>query len=137
MTALSLLRPEEMGKWTARLQPFFESVCARSQGRYTTDGIFDRVLKGQWHIWIITEGAEIVFVGGTEIIRYHDTGLKSLVILFGTGKGRKAWQHHMSTVLDWAVAAGCTFAEGKFRIGWGRVLPGWTHSHDVLERALR
>ncbi len=90
---------------------------------------------GDWQIWIYTDDRGLAAVMGTEVIQYP-TGLRSIVFLFCTGRNRKKWQHHMVDVLAWAKAVGCGLAQGPFRIGWRRVLSGWSHSHDFLERPL-
>jgi hypothetical protein len=132
---LSVLNPEEIDNYEIRIRPFIDEACSETDGRFTADIILDFSRKGLWQIWIVTRGGEIVFVGGTEIRIFH-TGLKVLEIRFGVGADRRAWQHHLDSVLGWAKAAGCSRATGAFRIGWRRVLPGWVHTHEFLERAL-
>jgi len=78
---------------------------------------------------------EICAVAGTRIVTY-DTGLKAIDIKFGTGRDRHLWQHFMGDILRWGKSQGCALAEGSFRKGWRRVLPGWRHTHDSLEQVL-
>lgn len=135
MTDLSVLNPDQIAEYQPRLQSIIEAVAAHSSGRYTAQNIFDFARKGAWQIWLIHEGEEIVFIGGTEVVTFP-SGMTGFVIRFGSGSGFKNWLHHMETVLDWGKLQGATLCEGAFRIGWRRVLRGWTHSHDLLERRL-
>lgn len=135
MSELSVLNPEQIDEYEPGLRSTIESIAARSSGRYTAQNIFDFARKGEWQIWLIREGDETVFVGGTEVVVFP-SGMKGLVIHFGTGRGRKSWVHHMDTVLAWGKYQGAELCNGAFRIGWRRVLPGWTHTHDILERRL-
>jgi hypothetical protein len=132
---LIMLEPEQIDENAERLAPFLANVASRSHGRYSVANILDLARRGVWQLWLILDGAAIAFVGGTELVLYP-AGLKVLAVRFGTGRGRVVWQHHIETVLDWARAQGCTYSEGTFRKGWRKVLPGWTHTHDSLERAL-
>jgi hypothetical protein len=135
IAVLAVLHPGEIGNYETRIRPFLDDACEETNGRFTADIIIDLARKGLWQIWTVTKAGQLVFVGGTEIRIFH-TGLKVLEIRFGVGKDRQAWQHHLDSVLNWAKAAGCLRATGAFRIGWRRVLPGWLHTHEFLERAL-
>jgi hypothetical protein len=110
-------------------------ACAKSSGRYTEPLIKEFAASGLWQIWFAVDDAGICAVAGTEMITYP-TGLKVIAIRFGTGRERLKWQHFMEDVVAWGRSQGCTMAEGAFRRGWKRVLPGWHHGHDSLERAL-
>lgn len=105
-----------------------------SSGRYTAAWIRTYAERGQWQIWIAMDEIGICAVAGTELVTY-DTGLKALAVKFGTGRNRDSWQHLMNDVVAWGASQGCKLNEGGFRIGWKRVLRGWNHTHDFLERA--
>lgn len=132
---LSVLNPDEIDAHTQSLKPFLASVCSYSRGRYSVDTVLDLARKGLWQIWVIHDLDRLVFVGGTTITVY-ETGLKTLEIRFGTGHGRRSWENRIGDVLAWGRNAGCVIAEGNFRKGWRRVLPGWIHSHEHMERLL-
>lgn len=118
------------------LEPLVIAACARSGGRYEAQHVLGFWRNGTWQCWVIYDERGLAFVGATEVLRYP-TGLKTLAIRMGTGRGMKLWKHLMEDVLaDAAASAGCRKAEGQFRKGWRRVLPGWAHTHDVLERDL-
>jgi hypothetical protein len=132
---LIMLQPEQIAEHEERLQPFVANVASRSHGRYSVADIFDLARRGIWQIWLAIDGKEVAAVAGTELVLYP-SGLKVLAIRFGTGKGRERWQHYMDVLLQWGTAQGCTYSEGAFRKGWRKVLPGWMHTHDSLERSL-
>ena len=135
MSQLAVLRPDQIDSFEDNIRPFVTSACLTCNGRWTADHILGFARKGIWQIWLVYDGDRIVFVGATEIVTFP-TGLKSFAIRFGVGSGRKEWQHHIDRVLLWGKDLGCTIAEGNFRKGWRRVLPGWRHSHEFLEREL-
>lgn len=112
-----------------------EAAAQKSSGRYTGDLICKYAQAGTWQIWLVIADDGIAAVTGTEVITY-DTGLKALAMRFCTGRGRRHWQHLVDDILAWGKSIGCTLAEGSFRIGWRRALPGWLHTHDCLERIL-
>lgn len=129
------LDKSEVAAWATRLYPTIAAACLRSNGRYAPHHVLEFAGGGQWQIWLVLEGDEISFVCGTEIIEFP-TGLKAIAFRFGTGTGRERWQDRITDVFAWAKAEGCTMAEGFFRKGWKRVLPGWIHSHEFLERRI-
>lgn len=130
------LEPVAITATWPRIESWIADAAERSHGRYTAALIRAYAERGLWQLWLaIDETKEICAVGGTRIITY-DTGLKTLFVMFGTGRNRKAWQHFMDDFLAYGKSQGCTLAEGSFRKGWRRIFPGWTHTHDFLERVL-
>lgn len=136
MTLLIRLEPQQVAATWPRIERWVSAVAARSQGRITADLVKGYAERGKWQLWIALDNAgEVCAVGGTSIITY-DTGLKSLFFHFGTGRKRHGWQHVVDEMVAWGKSQGCNISEGKFRIGWRRVLPGWNHTHEFLERVL-
>lgn len=133
--AISLIERSAVDAHWPDIEPWIVSACARSGGRYEAPHVRDFFLRGVWQLWLIHDAEGIAFVGATEVIRYP-TGLQSLVIRIGTGRGMRSWLHCMDEVLARAKTHGCTKAEGEFREGWARALTGWTKTHVVLERDL-
>lgn len=133
---LTLLPPQIITHLWPELEAFAESAAERSSGRYTAAHIREFGEKGLWQLWLVHKpGENAVALCGTELITYP-TGLKSVAIRFCAGHGREEWQHLVETILEQAKGQGCRLAEGAFRLGWRRVLPGWNHTHDYLERPL-
>ena len=118
-----------------RIETMIDAACERSSGRYSAPVVKAYAQRGAWQIWIALDEQGVCAVAASSINTY-DTGLKSIAIRFGTGRKRRQWQHFMEDVVAWGKSQGCTMAEGNFRLGWRRALPGWTHTHDSLERAL-
>lgn len=135
MIELKRLTPDEVPIWDPHVWSFIESACARSHGRYAPQHIMEWARTGEWQIWVVLEGGAVSFVFGTEVILFP-TGMKAIAFRFGTGHNREHWQHRIDDVLAWGKAQGCDMAEGVFRKGWRRVLPGWNHTHKFLEKAL-
>lgn len=130
------LEPRAIAATWPRIEQDVVQACLRSHGRYSAPLVRKYAEQGLWQIWLaINQAGEVCAVAGTRIVAY-DTGLKALDIKFGTGRQRKIWQHFMADLLAWGKEQGCTIAEGSFRKGWRRVLPGWSHTHDCLERSL-
>lgn len=130
------LEPSALAATWPKIEYAVSKAADRSHGRYTADLIRGYAQAGQWQIWIaVDDKGEICAIAGTRIAIY-DTGLKAIDIKFGTGRRREIWQHFIADLLSWGKTQGCTLAEGSFRKGWRRVLPGWTHTHDSLQRDL-
>lgn len=132
---LALLHPLVIPDAWPKIEPFLLEACKTSKGRYTADDIKGWAERGDWQIWVVSDEDEVLSVTGTQIITY-DTGLQTLAIRLCDGRERQRWQHYLEDILDWGKQQGCTKAEGTFRIGWRRVLPGWEHTHEFMERAL-
>lgn len=132
---LILLQPDEVAGYESRLRPLLEKPGAKPSSRYSANETFDLAKRNIWQLWVGEENGDVLYVGGTELTVYP-SGMKSLLIKFVAGHRRDLWQHHIDTVLDWGKLQGCSLAEGVFRKGWKRILPGWTHSYDYLERQL-
>lgn len=131
---LALLTHDQVHDYEIRLRPILERH-GKPHSRYSADDIFTLAKRDVLQLWLGVEGDQILYVGGTELTVYP-SGLKSLLIKFVVGRKRHLWQHHLDTVLKWGKLQGCTISEGVFRKGWKRILPGWTHSFDYLERPL-
>lgn len=130
------LDPPAIAATWPRIEKLVTAAAERSHGRYTAALVKSYAEQGKWQLWIAVDGAgEIIATAGTRFITY-DTGLKSIFVIFGTGRLRHLWQHFMADLLVFGKAHGCTIAEGSLRRGWRRILPGWTHTHDFCERAL-
>lgn len=129
------LKPEAIDATWPRIETMVAQACERSGGRHSAPVVKAYAKRGAWQIWIALDDKGVCAIAATSVITY-DTGLKSIAIRFGTGRQRKSWQNFMEDIVAWGKAQGCTMAEGNFRRGWRRVLPGWTHTHDSLERIL-
>lgn len=120
--------------WAA-IEPQVVQACSCSSGRYLADHVRDFARRGLWQLWLVTEAGHVTFVLGTELVDYP-TGLRALSLRFGVGERRERWLHLLEQILAFGRAHDCTIAEGDFRVGWRRVLKGWDHTHEFMERRL-
>ena len=99
-----------------------DSVVVRSRGRYSRKGVVERLLSGDWLLWLVWDGS-IKGVLATEL--YYDvSGDKVCSIRFCTGADAKAWVHlidHIEnaflTATDYsALAAAKNYSVGVFEL---------------------
>lgn len=132
---LSLLHPAIVKDAWRNVEPFLVEACEASKGRFTAPDIKGWAENGTWQLWVVSDREDILSVTATEMITYS-TGLKTLAIWICDGRERERWQHYLEDILQWGKEQGCSKAEGTFRIGWRRVLKGWEHTHEFMERPL-
>jgi hypothetical protein len=136
LSALTQLAPADIDAYAARLTPLLERIADREGGRYTAEIFLAFARRGDWQLWVASEGEAVTFICATEVVKYP-TGLQVLIAQFAVGTGGRSrgasWQ---KPVLAWAKSVGCELAEGTFRKGWRRVLPGWRCGYVFLEREL-
>lgn len=133
--SLALINPAIIDDAWNRVEPFVREACDASHGRYASEHIYSWAKDREWQLWLVIDRESILSVAGTQIVDYP-TGLKCLAVRFCIGSERERWQHFLEDILQWGRAQGCTHGEGTFRRGWSRVLKGWDHTHEHLERAL-
>lgn len=127
--------PEQLPRVWPEIRSMIADACARSGGRFETQHVRDFFERGLWQLWLSYDQRDVCALCATEVRRYP-TGLQTLVIHIGTGRGLQFMAACMDELLAAAKLNGCTKAEGEFRMGWRRALTGWTHTHDVLDRDL-
>lgn len=118
--------------WVA---PFIERAARESRGRFTVEGIIERLLSEAWQLWAVCAGAEVVAVITTQIY-VEVSGQRVAAIIFATGSSPREWVHLVDAVEDWARASGCQKLEMLARKGWARMLGDYKLTHILLERAL-
>lgn len=133
MTAILVrLEPRAIAATWPKIEKLVADAATRSRGRYLAEDVRALAEKGEWQLWLAIDQDGICAVAGTSFIPYPR--LTAFHVQFGTGRNRERWQHLMDELVAWGLANGATKAQGEFRIGWRRVLPGWTHTHDFVER---
>lgn len=126
---------DKIGEVWPHVGPMIAAACTRSSGRYTAEGFKRRLLERDQQLWISwNEGLEALAI--TEIRTYHDTGLKSCIVVVGIGRSRRNWSKFHLLVGEWAKGQGCTLMEAITRPGWARELADFRKTHVTLERAL-
>jgi hypothetical protein len=109
-------------------------ACGRSNGRHTTQSIYQTLLGGTRQLWLVHHEDKIEACFVTEIVIYPLT--KRCHIVIGTGRGRGNWQHLANMLEGWAKEQGCDGMESIARKGWARVFGrwGWSMTHVFLEK---
>lgn len=116
------------------IKQLVERACARSFPKFTVDNIKAAVMRRDMQLWVIVE-EKIYAVIVTEIINYP---LRRVCrVLIATGSQRERWQHLISEIENWAADHGCVSMDLLARPGWKRILKGYRHSHDQLEKDLK
>lgn len=137
MSKLFLVRPDQIDDLRDRVEPFLVRACKRSFGRFLPENVLSYARSGEWQIWIVVDGQNVTAVCGTSITQYP-SGLKALVLRFGSGRGVLRHVHNIEDVLDWGRAQGCGIVESAISEGWFRMLgrQGWKCTHRCVERSL-
>lgn len=111
-----------------------KSVVDRSKGDWTIDGIVDRLLSGDWQLWVIYDG-QFRAVIATELF-LEMSGRKAARTVFATGLGAKQWVHFQTELESWAQSMGCEKYTSLARKGWARYLTDYKITHVLLEKDL-
>jgi hypothetical protein len=118
---VSLVPPElAEGLWP-RIFPHLSRAAEYTFGRYEPEDIFDAVLSGQIHLWIVIDGDEIIGITATRFWQYPRK--KCLDMVFIAGDEGLSWKDAMLSVLQhWAYDNGCEVIESSGRPGFSRAL---------------
>ena len=114
--------------------PLIDSIALRSRGRYTSGAMIDRIVRGEWVLWVIWSG-EVEGIVITEV--YDDvSSVRCCMIRACTGRNADRWTHLLARIEDYARAAGCRKLDMMARKGWAKRLPHYKLTHVVLEKDL-
>jgi hypothetical protein len=91
------------------------------------------VFAGMQLVWIAWNGAEIMAVATTQLVKPHD---KVCVLTACSGYDRDRWLPLFARIEQYARDEGCTKMRIYGRKGWQRVLDGYRVEHIILEKAL-
>lgn len=131
---LVAIPPADMPRVLPMVSRLLEKVIARSHGRYSLEGVVPRLLRGEWHLWVVWDGSPKAIVA-TDL--YTDVGgNKACMIRFCSGEDAGSWTHLLVKIEMWAKAEGCRFIDMDARKGWAKHLPDYTVTHWVLQKAL-
>jgi len=108
-----------------------ERVVARSKGRFSLQGIAGKLLRGEWQLWVVWDGAYRAVLA-TEL---SAEGVAR--INFATGRGADDWAHLIGDIEQWAKEQGAHCLEMLARKGWARHMKSYRVSHVLLEKDLR
>ncbi|MBN9497861.1 MAG: hypothetical protein J0H39_13980 [Alphaproteobacteria bacterium] len=111
-----------------------ERTAETSAGEMTADDIKARIASGDFQLWIVLDGADLLATVLTEVVSYPQR--KVCFIVGCVGEHRVKWIHLIAEIEDWARLQGCATSRIRARKGWVKVLPDYKIAHIVLERAL-
>jgi hypothetical protein len=116
---VSLVPPElAEGLWP-RIFPHLSRAAEYTFGRYEPEDIFDAVISGQVHLWIVIDEDEIIGITVTRLWQYPRK--KCLDMVFIAGDEGFSWKDAMLGVLQrWAYDNGCEVIESSGRPGFSR-----------------
>ena len=106
----------------------------RGSRRYGVADIYDAISKKNMVAFVVYQDGEVTAVCIVEIITYPAKKAISIVIM--VGKAREDWLHYLTHIEDFGRERDCQSIEAWGRPGWERVLPDWTKTHILLEKAL-
>lgn len=98
---------------------YLSSAAEYTFGRYEPEDIFDAVVSGQAHLWVVLDEDKIV---GITITRFwHYPRKKCLDMVFLAGDDGFSWKDEMLDMLQrWAYDNGCDALEASGRAGLAR-----------------
>lgn len=106
------------GLWP-QLFPFLNRAAEYTFGRYEPEDIFDAILSGDVHLWVVLDGEDIVGVTVTRFWQYPRKRCLDLVFL--AGNDGFSWKDDMLKMLQhWARDNGCDVIEASGRAGLAR-----------------
>jgi hypothetical protein len=116
---VSLVPPElAEGLWP-RIFPHLSRAAEYTYGRYEPEDIFDAVVSGEVHLWVVLDDEDIIGVTVTRLWQYPRK--KCLDLVFLAGNGGFSWKDEMLSVLQsWARDNGCDVIEASGRTGLAR-----------------
>lgn len=114
------LVPTELlvGLWP-RIFPHLSRAAEYTFGRYEPEDVFDYVLSGEAHLWIVLDEDEIIGITVTRFWQYPRK--KCLDMVFIGGDEGFSWKDIMlDTLQRWAADNGCECIESSGRPGFAR-----------------
>jgi len=103
-----------------------ENSVATSKGNFYMNDIYDRVMSGEYVLWVCVVKGDIVAAITTRLIAYPNKMSMAMDWIGGT-KMNKWLPIAQKTLEDYARHNNCTHLEGYGRKAWGRWLQryGW------------
>jgi len=116
---VSLVPPELIEGLWPRIFPHLSRAAEYTFGRYEPEDIFDVVVNGDAHLWIVIDEDEIIGLTVTRFWQYPRK--KCLDMVFIAGDEGFSWKDAMLSVLQhWAYDNGCEVIESSGRPGFSR-----------------
>jgi len=117
---VSLVPPELVEGLWPRIFPHLSRAAEYTFGRYEPEDIFDAVLSGEVHLWVVfNDDGEVLGVTCTRFWQYPRK--KCLDMVFIAGDEGFSWKDQMLSMLQhWAYDNDCVAIESSGRPGFAR-----------------
>lgn len=113
----------------------FLRPAAERSGHYTEESVRGALLSGEFQLWCVFRGEEMLASCITETARFP-AGLRCEVVLCG-GTSMDEWLSPCLAVIEaWAKEMGCERMRIEGRPGWERALRGYSKRSIVLVKEL-
>ena len=125
-------------KFADRVMPHILRMAEGSGGRYSAQDIVDAIVAGQFHLWLMLDGAEILGALLTEVIHYPRFRAMRGVAVVGHRSRRWVAAGHAAVELASRMYFGCTRIEAMHQPGHERLLIpfGYEPWHILSEKPL-
>ena len=125
------------GVWP-QVSDYISQVIERSNGEWTVNAVADRLLRGDWQLWVVYDG-EIKAIFATTLA-VEDSGATIATIPFVTGRRAEDWIHLIADIEDWAKDQGAIRLKMTARKGYPKrfkeLFASYKMTHVLLEKDL-
>lgn len=115
--------------------PIIQRALDHGHGAYHLRDIFDALTKREMQLWLGLADGVVKAALITELCRYPRI-TTCILRLFAADKAKR-WFPHLEVIETWARAQGCVAIEVFGRLGWRKMLDGWTETHAILRKELK
>jgi len=133
---VTIVPPIHIQMFWEQVEPLLHPAVERSNGRWTTDFVYQSLMAGQKNLWVVFEESNgISCIAITSVMTYP--GKKMLSIDFLGGNGINKWSFKLLEVLNnFAKDAGCGGIEATARFGFWKWLEndGFDKAYTVFEK---
>lgn len=135
---VSLIPPNLIDWVWAQAGPHLQMATDQSEGRFVLRDVYDRLITGDWHLWVVYEETGNLIASITSSFSWYPQG-KWLSGQFLGGDRLDEWRDLFCDTFDrFARDMGCKAIEFTGRPGWGRRLKpnGYRELFRVYQRDL-
>lgn len=135
---VSLVPQFELARVWPQVGPLLQEAADMSEGRFILEDIRQRLVQGEWHLWIVFEPDLNIVAAITSSFTWYPRG-KWLSGQFLGGSYLAEWRDKFCNIFDrWAHDNNCVAIEFTGRPGWARALApnGYREKFRVYQRDL-
>ena len=132
------VHPEILPQVWHLIGPILDKAISLTPERVSLDDILTEIRHGEYLVWAVIRGEEIIAALTTRISQYPQA--RVLAIDFVAGKSLRQWMPQALEILErHAQGLGCIALEGYGRPAWGRVLEKfeWQPYFTVYKKDLK